>query len=105
MGYCQNGGACTQRHLRECPSYTNDGHCRNRNCALSHVDRASQMRKKLADHTDNAMDVDDDLSSEEELYDGIDSDDVDSDDFNEPPEHVFGVEHNKFTEKDFIGLT
>lgn len=62
------------------------------------------MRKKLADNTGNTMDVDDDLSSEEELYNGIDSEDIDSDDVNEP-EPVFGLGSRDVTEEDFIGLT
>ncbi len=51
------------------------------------------------------MDVDEDLSSEEELYDGIDSDDVDSDDLNESPEQFYGFDNSDITEQDFIGLT
>ena len=105
LGYCQQGQSCKQRHLRECPDYTNDGRCRIRNCALPHVDRASQMRKRLANKTEDAMDVDDDQSSEEGLYDGIDSDDLDSDDLDSPPEQVFGVNTTELTEQDFIGFT
>jgi hypothetical protein len=105
LGYCHQGQSCKQRHLRECPDYTNDGRCRNRNCALPHVDRASQMRKRLANKTDDIMDVDDDQDSEERLYDGIDSEDVDSDDLDEPPEQVFGVDTAELTEQDFVGFT
>ena len=63
------------------------------------------MRKRLANKTEDAMDVDDDGSGEEGLYDGIDSDDVDSDDLDEPPQQVFGVDTAEITEQDFIGFT
>ena len=63
------------------------------------------MRKKLANNTGDSVDVDEDLSSEEELYDGINSDDIDSDDLNEPPEQFRGFNDSDITEHDFIGLT
>ena len=63
------------------------------------------MRKRLANKTEDAMDVDADQSSEEALYDGIDSEDVDSDDLDEPPEQVYGVDAAELTERDFIGFT
>jgi hypothetical protein len=63
------------------------------------------MRKRLANKTEDAMDVDADQSSEEALYDGIDSEDVDSDDLDEPPEQVYGVDTTELTEEDFIGFT
>jgi hypothetical protein len=62
------------------------------------------MRKRLANKTEDAMDVDSDQHSKEELYDGIDSEDVDSDGLDEPPEQVFGVEPTELTEQDFIGF-
>jgi hypothetical protein len=63
------------------------------------------MRKRLANKTDDIMDVDDDQHSEERLYDGIDSEDVDSDDLDEPPEQVFSADTAELTEQDFIGFT
>jgi hypothetical protein len=63
------------------------------------------MRKRPANKTEDAMDVDDDQDSEEGLYEGIDSEDVDSDDLDEPPEQLFGVDTAELTEQDFIGFT
>jgi hypothetical protein len=63
------------------------------------------MRKRLANKTEDAMDVDAGQSCEETLYDGIDSEDVDSDDLDEPPEQVYGVDAAELTEQDFIGFT
>ena len=51
------------------------------------------------------MDVDAGQSCEETLYDGIDSEDVDSDDLDEPPEQVYGIDAAELTEQDFIGFT
>jgi hypothetical protein len=51
------------------------------------------------------MDVGAGQSCEETLYDGIDSEDVDSDDLDEPPEQVYGVDAAELTEQDFIGFT
>ena len=108
LGYCDNGQTCRERHLRECPDYFSTGSCRIRNCNLAHVDRAAHMRNRAATAADgHNMDVDDDdVSSDEDLYDRIDSDDVDSDDFDEP-EEVFGGDDHKgelSQQNDFVRL-
>lgn len=110
MGYCHKGQTCGERHLRECPDYSATGNCRIRNCNLPHVDRAGHMRKLAStkDGSGHHMDVDDDnddMSSDEDLYDRIDSDDVDSDDFDEP-EEVFGTDSGELSQqKDFVGFS
>ena len=64
------------------------------------------MRKRLANNkAEDAMEVDDDPSTTARFFDGIDSDDVDSDSLDGPPEEVFGVDAAELTEQDFIGLT
>jgi len=106
LGYCEKGQSCGRRHLRECPDYTNDGRCRTPNCPLPHVDRASQMRRRLANKTDDSdsMDVDD-LSSDEDLDYEIHTDDVDSDDVDEPPEEIWGADTGELSrQQDFVGF-
>ena len=64
------------------------------------------MRKRAAGKADDGMDVDYDLSSDEdESEDATEADDVDSDDLDEPPEQILGASTNQFTEQDFIGIT
>jgi hypothetical protein len=63
------------------------------------------MRKRLTTKTEDAMAVDDDQCNDKGLYDGIDSEDVDSEDLDEPPEQVYGADTAELTEQDFIGFT
>ena len=84
LGYCEEGAACQERHVQECPDYANTGACQNRKCRLPHVDRAGQIRKivanKVGDSDDAKEENSSDISSEDEDgYAAIDSDDVDSD--------------------------
>lgn len=88
LGYCSQGASCAERHVHECPDYSNKGLCRNKKCRLPHVDRAGQLRKAAAaavqqqrEHSPSSQDDGSgDISSDGEL-DGMDSDDVDSDGF------------------------
>ncbi|KAM0463891.1 hypothetical protein ACHAO4_000615 [Trichoderma viride] len=70
-GYCDKGADCTDRHVFECPDFSNTGFCKTRGCKLLHRERASVLRNQ-AKQRDEAQDV----SSEDE---SVDSDDVDSD--------------------------
>lgn len=85
LGYCGKGKLCNERHVHECPNYANTGNCRDKNCRLPHVDRAGQIRKRAANaaSTDNpavtSTESEHDLTSEEEDFDAIASEDVDSD--------------------------
>jgi len=80
LGYCDKGGHCTERHVTECPDYTNTGTCRNTKCRLPHIDTATNMRKAAAAKAQKASDDNDsDISSAEEDHEEIDSDDADSD--------------------------
>jgi hypothetical protein len=63
------------------------------------------MRKRLTTKTEGDMDVDDDPYNEKGPYDGIDSEGVDSEDLDEPPEQVCGTATAELTEQDFIGFT
>lgn len=85
LGFCEKGASCADRHVSECPDYTNTGVCRNSKCRLPHIDRAGTLRKAVVQKS--AKNSDDDLSfevsSDEEEVDKIDSDDADSDDIDE----------------------
>lgn len=66
------------------------------------------MRKLGTNKTDHetGMNVEDDVSSDEELYDRIDSDDVDSDDFEEPEEVLGGTNTGELSQqRDFVGFS
>lgn len=101
-GFCDKGSSCPERHImNECPDYSNTGVCHTKNCRLMHRDRATIMRKHAVQGDSNSSTHDlADLSSDEE---GIDSDDVDSDDMEF---FGFGDEDEKDTEillqQDFV---
>ncbi|KAJ5085280.1 hypothetical protein N7532_010051 [Penicillium argentinense] len=104
LGYCEKGAECTERHVHECPNYANTGSCNKRRCKLPHVDRAGQIRAAAAAAA-NRTEEDSDPSSEEEDYDAIDSDDVDSDEFEEPELVIGGEDTGEVSEQqDFIHL-
>ncbi|KAJ5698648.1 hypothetical protein N7462_000653 [Penicillium macrosclerotiorum] len=107
LGYCEKGDACEERHVHECPDYANNGACHKKRCQLPHVDRAGQIRKAAAAaaKAESAeRDDDSDPSSEEEEYDAIDSDDVDSDEFDDVPEELIeGTDSGEMSQQqDFI---
>lgn len=80
LGYCEKGETCEERHVHECPDYANTGVCTKKHCRLPHVDRAGQIRKNTAPKGDAAGNDDEsDASSDDEDYEGIGSDDIDSD--------------------------
>lgn len=74
-GYCDKGAECTNRHVFECPNFSNTGSCNIRGCKLLHRERASVLRNQ-AKQRDEAENKDEDVSSDDE---SVDSDDVDSD--------------------------
>ncbi|ROT36865.1 hypothetical protein SODALDRAFT_208952 [Sodiomyces alkalinus F11] len=81
-GYCEAGAGCTERHVAECPDFSNTGKCKTKGCKLLHRERASVLRKNQQEGEagDDDDDHDHDLSSEDE---SADSDDVDSDEVDE----------------------
>lgn len=70
-GYCEKGASCTERHVFECPDFSNTGSCKIKGCKLLHRERASVLRA----HGKQGQ-PEGDVSSEDEADD---SDDVDSD--------------------------
>lgn len=97
-GYCDKGSQCTERHVFECPDFSNTGKCKIKGCKLVHRERASVLRK--ADQRD-ADGNREDVSSDS---DSVASDDIDSDEV----EELFGDEdpdQTDFTEqKDYISF-
>ncbi|KAH6691718.1 hypothetical protein F5X68DRAFT_202447 [Plectosphaerella plurivora] len=89
-GYCDAGRDCLERHVAECPDFSNTGKCTTRGCKLLHRERASVLRKTAAAAAAAAAassgaggqddEMGNDLSSDEE---SADSDDVDSDEVEE----------------------
>ncbi|EFE44198.1 hypothetical protein TRV_01025 [Trichophyton verrucosum HKI 0517] len=108
LGYCSKGASCEGRHVHECPDYANTGNCGNKKCPLPHVDRAGQIRKFTANKVDPSAegDSEEDVSSDDEVFEEIDSDDVDSDDLEEPEEIVQGTDGGDASQQlDFIGFS
>lgn len=77
-GYCDRGADCTERHVFECPDFSNTGVCNIKGCKLPHRERASFMRR--ANNSNESTDNDGDVSSDD---DSVNSDDVDSDEVDE----------------------
>ena len=98
-GYCEKGSQCPERHVFECPDFSNTGKCKTKGCKLVHRERASVLRK--AGQRDGDNDDVADLSSDS---DSIASDDVDSDEV----EELFGddtVDQSAFQEqRDYISF-
>lgn len=96
-GYCGKGAECTERHVFECPAFSNTGTCKTKGCKLLHRERASVLRNQVRQEQDDTME---DISSDGEP---ADSDDVDSDEvaeFLEADEDDSDFENSK----DFIPL-
>ncbi|KXH67230.1 hypothetical protein CSAL01_08333 [Colletotrichum salicis] len=94
-GYCDKGDKCEERHVFECPDFSNTGKCKTRGCKLLHRERASVLRKR-ADGDEM-----EDLSSDDEP---VDSDDVDSDEVEEFITDGAGDDTDFKVQKDFISF-
>lgn len=106
LGFCDKGDTCEDKHVHECPDYANTGVCNKKRCQLPHVDRAGQIRKAAAAAAADAAAGLSDASSEEETYDAIDSEDVDSDEFDDCPEELIEAEDSgaMSQQQDFIAF-
>lgn len=99
-GYCEKGASCPERHVFECPDFSNTGVCKSKGCKLPHRERASVLRKTASKDPDTGDSAMEDFSSDEE---SVHSDDVDSDEVDE----FIGQDGDgdfDFTERDFIEL-
>ncbi|KAI0011291.1 hypothetical protein F4779DRAFT_574198 [Xylariaceae sp. FL0662B] len=74
-GYCEKGEHCPDRHVFECPDWSNTGVCRLKGCKRPHTVRASALRKAGVREPSEEME---DLSSGDDEA-SADSDDIDSD--------------------------
>ncbi|SPQ19288.1 e368e1f3-e6bd-4d5f-864a-6c1405a9d708 [Thermothielavioides terrestris] len=106
-GYCEKGASCPDRHVFECPDFSNTGTCKIKGCKLPHRERASVLRRGAGGRDLSSTEEEDkemaDLSSDED-GESIDDDDVDSD---EVDEFIGHDEHEglEFAEqRDFIAL-
>lgn len=98
-GYCEKGVNCTEKHIIECPDFSNTGSCTDRRCKLPHKYKAHHLRNNA-----DSKQEDSDISSDED-EDPIDSDEVDSDDMEEYFASADGPEDMDFAEqKDFIEM-
>lgn len=71
-----------ERHVNECPEFSNTGKCNTRGCKLPHREKASLMRNQASRKKDETTtDETTDISSDDD--DNIDSDDYDSEDLEE----------------------
>lgn len=99
-GYCQKGAECPNRHVFECPNFSNTGVCKIKGCKLAHRERASVLRKSAGLSNDEEME---DLSSDDD-GESIDEDDVDSDEVDEFIGHDENGGLDFVEQKDFIEL-
>lgn len=101
-GYCDKGISCSDRHVFECPDFSNTGVCKTKGCKLPHRERASVLRKANAALVEqNASEDDEDDLSSDDGNNSVSSDDVDSDEV----EEFVGEEDPMDFEKDFISLS
>ncbi|KAK7952438.1 uncharacterized protein PG986_008166 [Apiospora aurea] len=102
-GWCDKGASCSERHVFECPDFSNTGVCKTKGCKHLHRERASMLRK--AGNKDNAAQEGEisDLSSDDD-DDGA-SNDLDSDEVEEFIGKDDEVQDLDFAaQKDFIGF-
>lgn len=102
FGYCDKGAECQERHVFECPDFSNTGVCKTKGCKLPHRERASVLRKNGAATREKNSDEDEEMEDVSSDDDGasIDSDDVDSDEVEEFIGEEDGWEFEQ--QKDFI---
>ncbi|KAI0900019.1 hypothetical protein F4806DRAFT_454801 [Annulohypoxylon nitens] len=98
-GYCEQGAQCPDRHVFECPEFSNTGICKNKGCKRPHIERASVLRKKS--NRLSAGDLED-LSSDDDA--AADSDDIDSDDVEEFIKKDDDDDLDFAQQKDYIGF-
>ncbi|KAI6367960.1 hypothetical protein MCOR25_004749 [Pyricularia grisea] len=76
-GYCNKGANCEDRHVFECPDFSNTGQCKIKGCKLTHRERASVLRKAVASKDEDDSEMEDVSSDEDD--ESVDSNDIDSD--------------------------
>ncbi|TVY56673.1 Zinc finger CCCH domain-containing protein [Lachnellula cervina] len=102
-GYCEKGTSCEDRHIHECPDFSNTGTCTTKGCKLPHRHKASVMRTNPSRGDVSAEDESSDLSSDED--EEIDDDDVDSDDLDEEYFGEDGKPDAESMQQDYVQLS
>jgi hypothetical protein len=75
LGYCALGDKCENRHVFECPDFTERGECpRRAKCKLPHIDTATTVRKRI-EREDMRQRYHDDVDDEDDGEDDVDEDD------------------------------
>ena len=81
-GYCEKGSGCTERHVFECPDFSNTGTCKIKGCKLPHREKASVLRKTAQRETEESSEMVD-LTSDDDDDESVASNDIDSDEVDE----------------------
>ncbi|KAH8893784.1 hypothetical protein GQ53DRAFT_644626 [Thozetella sp. PMI_491] len=102
-GYCEKGLECPDRHVFECPDFSNHGKCKNKGCKLPHRERASVLRKVDESAAADADAEMDDVSSDDD-GESVDSFDVDSDEVDEFIGQDAAGDSSFADQRDFIEL-
>lgn len=98
-GYCANGARCPDRHVFECPDFSNNGVCKVKGCKRRHIERASMLRKRQRGSSEEMGD----LTSDDDDF-AADSDDYDSDEVEEFIGKDAIDDVSFIDQKDFIGF-
>ncbi|KAI8957238.1 hypothetical protein F5Y11DRAFT_340369 [Daldinia sp. FL1419] len=98
-GYCEKGAQCPDRHVFECPDFSNTGVCKLKGCKRPHIERASVLRKA----NNRASSEETDVSSDDDDA-AADSDDIDSDEVEEFVKNDGGDDLDFIQQRDFIGF-
>lgn len=103
-GYCSQGEQCSERHVWECPDFSNTGRCKTKGCKLLHRERASVLRNRQQGQPSGEGEdgeEEEDLSSDQE---SVHSDDVDSDEVEEFLGDAVLDDEDFKEQRDFIAL-
>ncbi|KAF3067466.1 hypothetical protein GL218_08655 [Daldinia childiae] len=98
-GYCEKGAQCPDRHVFECPDFSNTGVCKLKGCKRLHIERASVLRKA----NNHASSEDTDVSSDDDDA-AADSDDIDSDEVEEFIKNDGEEDLDFVQQRDYIGF-
>ncbi|KAK6957436.1 hypothetical protein Daesc_000221 [Daldinia eschscholtzii] len=98
-GYCEKGAQCPDRHVFECPDFSNTGVCKLKGCKRLHIERASVLRKA----NNRASSEETDVSSDDDDA-AADSDDIDSDEVEEFVKNDGEEDLDFIQQKDYIGF-
>ncbi|TVY85446.1 Zinc finger CCCH domain-containing protein [Lachnellula suecica] len=102
-GYCEKGSSCEDRHVHECPDFSNTGTCTTKGCKLPHRHKASVMRTNTNRGDISPEDESSDLSSDED--EEIDDDDINSDDLDEEYFGEGGKPDAESMQQDYVQLS